>query len=311
MAQHVGHLEIIGAGRLDTRDGIGENARCNRVIANRFASHEALPGVREAFLEGPPGAPHRSGRTHDPARGNVPPQDHRVISLAGSSVGERHANIVEKDVAVAVGLQPRLDLEVSESETLRVFRDIDQGDAVFAQLRIGLADHAVEGRDARVAGKPLGSVDDPFVTIFPGARLDGAAVHLRKILDVAPARRLGHGKAGKGRLLLLLHPVIQIDDLAVAAVEGPGHGPATDARHQPDTRVATCELLDHGTGVGKRRAASCCSFFGKIDIEHTQSRHLDQELIDEDVVDVSVDLVSNRHDLLVDEPANHIRDHLA
>jgi len=245
------------------------------------------------------------------ARGNVPPQDHRVISRAGSSVGEWHANVVEEDVAVAVRLQSRLDLELPESETLRIFGHIDQGDAVFAQLRIGLTDHAVEGRDARVAGKPLGSVDDPLVTILPGARLDGAAVHLWEIFDVAPTRRLGHGKAGKGGLLLLLHPVIQIDDVAVAAVDGPGHGPATDARHQPDTRVATCELLDHGTGVGKRRAGSFCPFLGEIDIEHTQSRHLDQELVDEDVIDVSVDLVSNRHDLLVDEPANHIRDHLA
>ena len=121
---------------------------------------------------------------------------------------------------VAVGLHPSLYLKLAEAEALRFAGNVDESDALFAHLRVGLTHHAVKAGYARAAGKSLRTVDYPVVAVEDGTCLYRASVKRRKIFYVASTCRLGHSKTGKGGGLLLRQGIEQLQYFLVPCSTG-------------------------------------------------------------------------------------------
>ena len=161
MTQHIGHLEIIGPGRLNAGDGIGQDAGGDGMLPDRFAPDFRVSVYFSTSSKAPRAEPTAAAAltTRPITRLSFTARPPR----SGGPVRKGNPHIVEKDIAIAVRLQTSLDFEFAEADPFGIVGYINQGNALFSLFRIGLTNHAVKVGYAGIARKSFGPVDYPSI----------------------------------------------------------------------------------------------------------------------------------------------------
>ena len=110
-------------------------------------------------------------------------RDPEAVAVLTDPVLRRHPAVREEQLAGRRALDPHLRLDPPDLEPGRVRLDQEAADAAVRGLRVGLREHGVELRHARVRDEPLGAVEDVLVAVAACRRQ-----HRRR---VAPRPRLG------------------------------------------------------------------------------------------------------------------------
>lgn len=148
-------------------------------------------------------------------------------ALAEDQVLCRHAHVLERDVAVAVGgIVVAVDLEHSlDGDSRKAGRDQDDG---LLLVRVGVVgirlahdDVELASRVARTAGPPLGAVQNVMVTVFGDLELNVGGIRRR---DLGLSHQKGRADLslhqGLEPLLLLLSVAVLGHDLHVTGIGG-------------------------------------------------------------------------------------------
>ncbi|MCY1424311.1 hypothetical protein D9M71_400490 [compost metagenome] len=153
----------------------------------RLVEHLAVAGIGDGFLHR---ALHRAegvhGDEHALFRQLLHELDEALAFFRAEQVGHRHAHVVEEQLGGVLALLADLFEDAAAAEARQVFRlHHDDGDALGAQARVGLADQQHQVGQVAVGDEGLGAVDHVVIAVADGLGLD--------VLQVGAGARLGHG----------------------------------------------------------------------------------------------------------------------
>ncbi len=203
--------------------------------ADLLAERLALAGVLERRVEARPGQADRARRDGVAAVVDSAHGDLEALALLADAVLQRHAHVVEVDLAGIAGVDAELALDRARGQTGHAPLDDERADAtVFLRPVERGEDQEVVG-DVGQADPDLGAVEDVRVAVTTGGRGQAGGVGAGTGLGQPERGQLLALRLGREETLLLI--------LRAPLQQGQRVEPDVHAHHHPKGRIGALELL--------------------------------------------------------------------